>query len=140
LALIDAEVLRVMVRNQKHSDRPDDLEQRLAVHNACSLARNFLAAGYAVMITDALSEQTTPIYRSLLADVRLRIVHLNPVGGLLSSDDDPAEPRHTGRFPLPGSRSWLGSDETIDSWLLTAEEIAAKIEDLLAAVRATATV
>jgi hypothetical protein len=129
-----------MVRNQGHLDHPSELEHRLAVHNACALARNFLAAGYAVMIADALSEQSARIYRSLLADVHLRIVHLHPASGLLRSDDDSAGSPHFGHVPWPGSRAWLSAEETIDSWLLTADEIAGKIEEILATDRVPVTV
>lgn len=49
-------------------------QQGLGVRNACSLARNFLAAGIEVVIADVLTPQTSNLYRQELPGCL--IVHL----------------------------------------------------------------
>ncbi|NIK54792.1 hypothetical protein [Kribbella shirazensis] len=41
-------------------------QQRLGVMNACSLARNFLAAGVEVVVADMLTPETSGLYRQEL--------------------------------------------------------------------------
>ena len=49
-------------------------QQRLGVRNACSLARNFLAAGIEVVVADVLTPETCDLYRQELPGCL--IVHL----------------------------------------------------------------
>ncbi|MFN8492393.1 MAG: AAA family ATPase [Caldilineaceae bacterium] len=51
---------------------------RLGAHNACTLAHNFVAAGYAVVILDVLTDETAQLYRTALAEYQPTIVLLLP--------------------------------------------------------------
>jgi predicted ATPase len=74
-AYLDVDDLRHLVRNG-HAAPWDDgaAQQLLGVRNAAVLARNFLASGFNVAITDVATRQTLTVYRTLLPD--LVFIHL----------------------------------------------------------------
>jgi len=74
-AYLDVDDLRHLVRNG-HAAPWDDgaAQQLLGVRNAAALARNFLASGFNVTITDVATPQTLTVYRTLLPD--LVTIHL----------------------------------------------------------------
>lgn len=51
---------------------------RLGAHNACTLAQNFVAVGYSVVILDVLTDETAQLYRAQLAEHQPTIVLLLP--------------------------------------------------------------
>jgi tRNA uridine 5-carbamoylmethylation protein Kti12 len=53
-------------------------QRSLRVRNACSLASNFVAAGYRPIILDIVSADTAVEYRELLQPARVKIVLLLP--------------------------------------------------------------
>lgn len=80
-AVIDVDWLRKMVvqphiapwRGQAGLD-----QLQLGVQNACAVARNCVAAGFAVVILDVLTNETAQLYRAHLADLGCQIVLLLP--------------------------------------------------------------
>jgi adenylylsulfate kinase-like enzyme len=76
-AYLDVDHLRHLVRNGHAApwDGEDGAAQQLlGVRNAAGLARNFLASGFNVVVTDVVTSATLAVYRELLADVV--VVHL----------------------------------------------------------------
>lgn len=76
-AYLDVDDLRHLVRNGHAApwDGEDGAAQQLlGVRNAAGLARNFLASGFNVTITDVVTSATLAVYRELLPDVV--VVHL----------------------------------------------------------------
>lgn len=53
-------------------------QQRLGVRNACALARNFIAAGFNVIILDVLQDETALSYKNELNGIQTQIVLLLP--------------------------------------------------------------
>ncbi len=51
---------------------------RLGAQNACAMARNCAAAGFAVVILDVLTNETAHLYRTALADLGCQLVLLLP--------------------------------------------------------------
>ena len=76
-AYLDVDDLRHLVRNGHAAPWDGDdgaAQQLLGVRNAAGLARNFLASGFNVIITDVVTSATLAVYRDLLPDVV--VVHL----------------------------------------------------------------
>jgi predicted kinase len=76
-AYLDVDDLRHLVRNGHAAPWDGDdgaAQQLLGVRNAAALARNFLASGFNVTITDVATPQTLTVYRTLLPD--LVVIHL----------------------------------------------------------------
>jgi len=100
-AVIDVDQVRAMVV-QPHiapwrgAAGMDQL--RFGAHNACTLAQNFVAAGYAVVILDVLTDETAQLYRTALAAHQPTIVlllpslaevlHRNQIRGQWLTDDE----------------------------------------------------
>jgi hypothetical protein len=80
-AVVDVDLLRAMVV-QPHiapwRGADGQAQLQLGAHNACTLARNFVQAGFAVVILDVLTNTTAQIYRTLLHDLAPTIVLLLP--------------------------------------------------------------
>lgn len=80
-AVIEVDILRVMVR-QPHITpwlgKAGLAQLRLGALNGSTMARNCAAAGYDVVVTDVLTDETAGIYRSELAGLEHRIVLLLP--------------------------------------------------------------
>jgi chloramphenicol 3-O-phosphotransferase len=78
-AVIDVDILRHMVLQPHHAPWEGDegsFQQRLGVGNACMLARNFIEAGFDVLILDILTVATAGSYREELAPHRPYVVLL----------------------------------------------------------------
>ena len=76
-ACLDVDDLRHLVRNGHAApwDGEDGAaQQKLGVRNAAGLARNFLASGFTVVITDVVTSATLAVYRELLPEIM--VVHL----------------------------------------------------------------
>jgi predicted kinase len=76
-AHVDVDDLRHLVRNGHAAPWDGDdgaAQQVLGVRNAAGLARNFLASGFHVIITDVATSATLAVYRELLPEVV--VVHL----------------------------------------------------------------
>ena len=80
-AVVDVDQVRAMVV-QPHiapwRGEAGMAQLRLGAHNACTLAQNFVAAGYAVVILDVLTDETAQLYRTALAAHQPTIVLLLP--------------------------------------------------------------
>ena len=80
-AVVDVDQVRAMVV-QPHiapwRGAAGMAQLRLGAHNACILARNFVSAGFAVVLLDVLTDATAQLYRTELADLEHRIVLLLP--------------------------------------------------------------
>ena len=80
-AVVDVDQVRAMVV-QPHiapwRGAAGMAQLRLGAHNACILARNFVSAGFAVVLLDVLTDATAQLYRTALADLEHRIVLLLP--------------------------------------------------------------
>ncbi|MBI2845718.1 MAG: AAA family ATPase [Chloroflexi bacterium] len=80
-AVIDVDVVRWMVL-QPHKapweGEEGKAQQRLGVKNACALARNFINAGFDVIILDVLSDDTARLYKEELKAIGPKIVLLLP--------------------------------------------------------------
>jgi len=80
-AVIDVDWLRRMVM-QPHiapwRGAAGLAQLRLGAQNACAVARNCVAAGFAVVILDVLTDETAQLYRTALADLGCQIVLLLP--------------------------------------------------------------
>lgn len=78
---IDVDRLRAMVV-QPHKAPWDGEEgraqQRLAIENACILAKRFIQEGYNVTITDLLSDSTAHLYKKMLSEIPFKILLLMP--------------------------------------------------------------
>ena len=80
-AVIDVDWVRVMVA-QPHIapwlGEAGMAQLRLGAKNACTLAHNFVAEGYDVVILDVLTDETAAIYHTLLAPLDHQIILLLP--------------------------------------------------------------
>ena len=80
-AVIDVDLVRWMVL-QPHKASWDGKEgqaqQKLGVQNACVLARNFISAGFDVVILDVLTDEMARIYKSELREREPKRVLLLP--------------------------------------------------------------
>lgn len=78
-AYIDADDIRQLVvagDATLWSGRAGEEQHRLATRNVCAVGRNFLGAGFDVVVSDFVTADTLPIYRSELPDcivIQLRI-------------------------------------------------------------------
>jgi hypothetical protein len=131
IAVVDVGLMRAMVHEPDDDHWNADALRRLAIHNACLVARNVVAAGLSVVIADDVSEETAPLYRTLLADLGPRIVHLAPVANPATSHDGLSGdvPPGPSRSSAAGAR--LG-DDALDSAQLTASELATALAELVA--------
>lgn len=94
-AAIDVDQLRKMIvqpDSNTWESRERSKQEQLVVKNACSLAGNFLDAGYAVVISDVVTEASLDAYKTALSDNIIKTVLLLPtedeiMGRLLSRPD-----------------------------------------------------
>jgi adenylate kinase family enzyme len=94
-AAIDVDQLREMIvqpRNTTWESRERSSQENVVVKNACSLARNFMEAGYDVVISDVITEQSLDTYKSALSQTSIKTILLLPteseiMGRLLSRPD-----------------------------------------------------
>lgn len=80
-AVVDVDWVRAMVVQPHIACWLGDAgraQLHLGAQNACLLARNFVAAGYDVVLLDVLTDASAAIYRSQLADLPHKIVLLLP--------------------------------------------------------------
>ncbi len=79
--VIDVDLLRAMVV-QPHIapwlGEAGMAQLRLGAKNGCTMAQNFVAAGYDVIILDVLTDETAAIYRNSLGSLAHQIVLLLP--------------------------------------------------------------
>jgi dephospho-CoA kinase len=78
---IETDDLRQMVISPHKApwEGEEGLQQlRLGVRNACLLAKQFIEAGYDVVIADFVTDETQPIYKDLLSKYSPHIVRLSP--------------------------------------------------------------
>jgi predicted kinase len=76
-AVIDVDDVRQMVRNPHLAPwdgKEGDLQRRLGVLNACSLAGNFVRDRYDVLVLDVLTDQTAALYRQILSDLAPSVI------------------------------------------------------------------
>ena len=134
-AVIDVDIVRWMVL-QPHKAPWDGEEgkaqQKLGVRNACVLARNFVSAGFDVIILDVLTDETARVYKAELKEIEPKIVLLlptfdeikrrNAVRGRRLTDDEVER--------VYDCQEHLAVYDTkIDNTHLPAEELAARLAD-----------
>ncbi len=109
-------------------------QQLLGVRLVCGLAEGFAAALWEVIILDVLSEETARVYRRLLAPFRPKIVQLLPAWPELKRRFDERGPRLTEAEldrVYRQQEGFAGYDLRIDNTTAPADEIAARLADLL---------
>lgn len=94
-AAIDVDLVRQMIVQPGRApwqSAEQRRQEQLAVSNACSLARNFAAAGYDVVISDVITDASLDEYSMSLRDTPIKTILLLPteneiMGRLLSRPD-----------------------------------------------------
>ena len=134
IAVIDDDVVRGMVVQPHHAPwegSEGHAQQVLGVRNACTLAREFVANGYDVLVLDVVTERTAALYRR---ELDLAIVRLLPDRG---ETDARSETRSEGLLPeerrmLYGQQqAFRGADLTIDNTILSPDTVADELRQLL---------
>jgi len=135
-AVIDVDLVRWMVL-QPHKASWDGKEgqaqQKLGVQNACVLARNFISAGFDVVILDVLTDEMARIYKTELRESEPKIVLLLPtwdeikrrniIRGSRLTDDEV-------EMVYEWQKQLTVYDTKIDNTHLSAEELATRLADL----------
>jgi chloramphenicol 3-O-phosphotransferase len=130
-AMVDVDAVRAMVRRGHVAAwyRGEGTAQhRLGVRNAGLLARNFVEAGYTVVIADLVTEETLPRYRAGLAGLPVRLVRLLP-----TLEEAQRRNRDRGLWVQPDrvealyaqQAAFADADETLDTTSTSAEAVAA---------------
>jgi adenylate kinase family enzyme len=94
-AAIDVDELRSMIvqpDNLTWESRERAAQEDLVVKNACSLAKNFMEAGFDVVISDVITERSLETYKRALSKTTVKTILLLPteneiMGRLLSRPD-----------------------------------------------------
>jgi len=136
-AVIDFDVVRAMLV-QPHRAPWQGAEgwrqQRLGVLQACKLATGFVEDGWEVILLDALSDRTLPLYRQSLAPHQFQIVQLLPTwaecgkrfqerGPVLTADEFALVYREQEQFKA--------FDLRLDNTMLAPADVAVRLAALL---------
>lgn len=110
-------------------------QHRFGVRNACLLAREFLKAGFDVVILDVVSDETLGAYKEMLRDCSFKIVLLLPtfeeVQRRSQSRSEALRPEEIVLLYQAQSR-FQGFDERIDNSQLSVAEAAERLNRLMA--------
>lgn len=136
-AVIDFDVLRNMFAHP-HKTPWDGEEghkqQLLGVEHACLLAKSFLQNGFDVIILDVLSNETAKIYKERLSEFAPLLVLLLPTFAEIKNRNLTRPPRLTAaelEMVYQQQTQLTVFDHKIDNSLLSAEEVAAQLNDLM---------
>lgn len=132
-AVIDVDVVRWMVL-QPHKapweGEEGTAQQRLGVVNACALARNFINAGFDVIVLDVLSDETARLYKAELKEIGPRIVLLLPTLDEIKRRNTTRETRLKSaevEILYDRQQHLTEYDVKIDNTNLTAQELATRL-------------
>ncbi len=134
-AVIDVDWLRRMVTQPHIAPWRGEAglsQLRLGAQNACAVACNCAAAGFAVIILDVLTDETAQIYRTALADWECQIVLLLPsLATALQRNQARGQFLTDAEVELLyGWQTALTDyDQQIDNTMLTVEALAAQLRE-----------
>jgi hypothetical protein len=136
-AVIDVDLVRWMVRKPHSAPWEGDeglAQLMLGVQNTCLLTRSFLREGYPVVILEFLTDETAELYRAELRAYEPKIVLLLP-----EYDEVMRRNQVRGRRLTDDEIEWTydlqahltAFDARIDNTHLSAEELAARLVDMM---------